>query len=282
MGTMNLLLRFARRPSTFLPYLTLLLTAAVATLDWRYGQQLNLTLAYLTPVALAALQPTPAFGVLVAALGAVGSAAVTFHGERLPFAAPVYAWNTLALFALGLFLVLLLGALRRALLEADAAGRIDPVTGVADAGRFRELAETEMSRTARYRRPLTLACVDIATLHPALAADPETGAPLLRAVAQTLRATLRRTDLVTRIDATRFAVLLPETGQEAARTAVVKIQEQLAALAGAKRWPGHFSIGVVTCSRIPQTFDHLLEIAAHVLRGAPRNAINYSHFDRPG
>lgn len=274
---MNLLLRYERKPSTLLPFLAVLLTAAVGALDWLHGQNLNLTIAYLTPVALAALLPTPGIGVLIAALSAGTAAGVAYAGGRLPLSLPVYAWNTLALFALGLFLVLLVGALRRALREAFDAGRIDPVTGVADLGRFRELTETEMTRTARYRRPLTLACLDIDTL------TENPGEQLLFTVAQTLRETVRKTDLVTRLDDGRFAVLLPETGQEAARVAVAKIHERLGAVAGTKRWPGHFSIGVVTCSRIPSSFENLLEIAGHVLNAArseSRKGVNYTHFDR--
>ena len=81
-----------------------------------------------------------------------------------------------------------------------------------------------MTRAGRYVRPLTMAYLDIdnfKTINDTL--GHSTGDKLLRAVAQNIRMTLRKTDLVTRIGGDEFALLLPETDQEAACTAILQL-----------------------------------------------------------
>jgi len=281
---MSYLLDLDQRNARLIPLASILLVAGIGCLDYLYGRGFNLTLLYLAPVALAALLPLSRLTVLVAALSAATTLAVTFHAARMPLNLPVYVWNFIAQFALGLGLAWLLAALRQALTNEREAGRTDALTGVANSGKFRELAEVEMTRAGRYVRPLTMAYLDIDNfkkINDAL--GHSTGDKLLRAVAQNIRMTLRKTDLVTRIGGDEFALLLPETDQEAACTAIGKLHEGLKELARDKKWPVTFSIGVVTCTRIPPSLDNLIEIAdsaMYTVKADQKNGVNYTLFDR--
>jgi diguanylate cyclase (GGDEF)-like protein len=281
---MKLLLDLDQRTQSLLPIAALLLVAGAGSVDFLHGQYLDLTLLYLTPVAVVALLPFGPLTLLVALLGAAVAAAVAFYSGRLPLNLWVYLWNFIALFAQGLFVAWLLAALRQALFNEREAGRTDALTGVANSGKFAELAQAEMTRTARYQRPLTLAYLDIDNLRMVNEKQGHSsGDQLLRVVAQTIKETLRKTDLVTRIGGDEFAILLPETDQEAARVAVGKITTTLDARMAAKQWPVTFSVGVVTCTRIPPSLDNLIEIADSVMytvKGASKNGVNFTLYDQ--
>ena len=281
---MSYLLDLDQRNARLIPLASIFLVTGIGCLDYLYGRGFNLTLLYLAPVALAALLPLSRLTVLVAALSAATTLAVSFHAARMPLNLPVYVWNFIAQFALGLGLAWLLAALRQALTNEREAGRTDALTGVANSGKFRELAEVEMIRAGRYVRPLTMAYLDIDNfkkINDTL--GHSTGDKLLRAVAQNIRMTLRKTDLVTRIGGDEFALILPETDQEAACTAIGKIHEGLKELVREKKWPVTFSIGVVTCTRIPPSLDNLIEIAdsaMYTVKADKKNGVNYTLFDR--
>lgn len=281
---MSYLLDLDPRTGRLLPAASLLLIAGIGSLDYLYGSGFNFALPYLLPVAIAALLPVSRLTVLIATLSAATAVVVTFYGGHRPMSLPVYAWNFIAQLTLGLALVWLLAALRQALSNEREAGRTDAVTGVANSGKFSELAEVEMTRAGRYVRPLTMAYLDIdnfKTINDTL--GHSTGDKLLRAVAQNIRMTLRKTDLVTRIGGDEFALLLPETDQEAACTAIGKIHEGLKELVREKKWPVTFSIGVVTCTRIPPSLDNLIEIAdsaMYTVKADQKNGVNYTLYDR--
>lgn len=281
---MTLLLDLDARTKTLLPIAALLLLVVVALLDFRYGQHFNLTLLYLLPVAVAALVPASPLTTLMATLSATTATALSHYTQRIPFTLPVYAWNFAALLVLGLLLAWLVATLRQALYNEREVGRIDPLTGISNSGKFRELAEVEMTRAARYERPLTMVYLDVDNFKAVNDAHGHSGGDkLLRAVAQTIKGTLRKTDLVTRLGGDEFAILLPETTQDAARIAISKIQAGLLTLVQAEKWPVSFSIGVVTCTRIPRSLDNLIEVADSVMytvKTTSKNGVNYSLFDR--
>jgi two-component system, cell cycle response regulator len=134
------------------------------------------------------------------------------------------------------------------------SGIRDPLTKLANRGYFHERAHQELLRTARTGRPSTVAMLDIDffksvnDVHGHAAGDL-----VLRKVAALLRGTMRASDLVARLGGEEFALLLPETGREAAR---VKLETLAAALretkiilpdgaavrvtfsAGIAEWPG--------------------------------------------
>ena len=112
---------------------------------------------------------------------------------------------------------------RRYMMSAQlvAQARVDPKTGLLNAGTWRREAEVEFARALRSSDPLAVVIVHIDHLQSVRdTAGHPAGEQVLRAIAGTLTESLRGHDLAGRFGADEFAVLLPRTdGDEARRIA---------------------------------------------------------------
>jgi diguanylate cyclase (GGDEF)-like protein len=97
-----------------------------------------------------------------------------------------------------------------------------------------------------------------------------TGDRLLRTVAETLKEHSREVDVVARLGGDEFAVLMPETGERAARVAVARLRRRLLESSRAEGWPVTFSFGVVTWAAPPPSVDEMLRAADELMYAAKR------------
>ena len=132
--------------------------------------------------------------------------------------------------ALFVIFVVILAVLRGALDREKASARTDPLTGVSNRRHFVELTTPDLSLARRYRRPLTIAYLDLDNFKQVNdRLGHRAGDEVLRLVAGTLRSRLRVTDAVGRLGGDEFAICLPETGAEAAMTVLGQLREDVAA-----------------------------------------------------
>ena len=121
-------------------------------------------------------------------------------------------------------------ALARANAELDRRANVDALTGLANRHRLVDEARRTIERAGRYGRPASLVLVDLDGLkrindrHGHLEGDAA-----LERVAAVLAAEVRACDLVARWGGDEFVVLLPETGEAAARALATRLSERVAA-----------------------------------------------------
>jgi diguanylate cyclase (GGDEF)-like protein len=170
---------------------------------------------------------------------------------------------------------------RRFMMRAQlvAGARIDPGTGLLNAGAWRREAEVELARAQRHQGSAAVVIVRID--HFASVAETA-GRPaadqVLRRMACILREHLRGYDLIGRHAGERFAVLLPETGLEEARRVSERLRDELAAEPVAIEDGSHagfvfrmtVSIGVASMDEARSTLAGLIEAADAALAGAAR------------
>ena len=174
-----------------------------------------------------------------------------------------------------LAVVLLLSALK----SEKALARTDSLTGAVNRRFFHEVLQREMDRSQRYRHPLTVAYLDLDNFkaindqwgHP-------TGDKVLRTVVESAQKHLRSTDVIARLNGDEFAFLLPETGQQAAKSAVPKIQAALLQAMHRNAWPVTFSTGVLTCLAPPTTVDEMMKSVDELMYSAKRSGKNAIHY----
>jgi diguanylate cyclase (GGDEF)-like protein/PAS domain S-box-containing protein len=104
----------------------------------------------------------------------------------------------------------------------------DYLTGLFNRRRFEQELAKEAQRTARYGFSSAVILTDLdhfKDVNDAL--GHEAGDELLQSVAETLKHRIRLTDVLARVGGDEFAVLLPQTGAEQARTVAENIVESL-------------------------------------------------------
>jgi diguanylate cyclase (GGDEF)-like protein len=172
---------------------------------------------------------------------------------------------------LGIFLLVAysISAARKLFIKEHEHADTDDLTGVANIKFFYEQARIEISRSAKYKRPLTLAYIDIDNLrHVNYTLGHIAGDYILHEVAQIMRSTLRPTDIISRLGGSKFAVLMPETNNENATVIIYKVQEHLLDAVKKKGWQVMFPTGVVTCDGTTYTIDELITKAEDLMNAA--------------
>jgi diguanylate cyclase (GGDEF)-like protein len=145
----------------------------------------------------------------------------------------------------------------------------DPLTEIGNRRAFEAAFDAALAQSARYRRPLALALLDIDDFH---AINERGGHPhgdrILRTVARVLREELRRTDFAFRIGGDEFALIIPET--RAASTGVM-LERVLARVRGSSVGPVTLSAGVADAREGPDLDSDLLRRADEALYRAKRD-----------
>jgi diguanylate cyclase (GGDEF)-like protein len=163
-------------------------------------------------------------------------------------------------------------------IELERLATTDPLSGALNRRHFTKCAEAEMSRSDRHGHELALLLIDID--HFKNINDThghQTGDEAIRALADTCRAMMRRSDYLGRMGGEEFAILLPETNGEAARQLAERLRVELSQL----RLPGDkddvkftVSIGVAHWRSERDDLESLLRRADTALYEAKRRGRN--------
>lgn len=248
---------------------SIVLVVAAGAADWAAGTELSVLLLYFPGVALAAWRLGRAGGLAAAALAGLCWLAADLLARHVYVHSVAPYWN--AGVRLGVFAVvaLLVAELRRAReRERALLGGEGEVQGMTSGGPFYELAEAEFARLARHGRPFTLAYVDVGVV-PVQTGDP-LGEPHAARVLEVLRANLRGSDLVARPRGREFALLLVETGPEAARVALGRVCSALEAGECCGGGTG-LAVGAVVCTAAGGEFTHVVQRAYQLMYTAERS-----------
>ncbi len=252
-----------------------LTVAGLWCVDRSVTEQVRFYALYLLPIALVAWYCgrlcAVALALLAVGLWAFGDPELRrqFEYAFTPF------WNVAMRLGTFLAVALVTARLRSELERERDLARTDQVTGAPNRHRFVEAAEAELSRARRYQRTFAVAYVDVddfKQLNDRQGHDA--GDAALRRTAEVIAANLRGPDVYARIGGDEFAVLLPETGAEAAREVADRIRGKLLEAAGEAGWPITFSMGVAGFTKPPVNAEALLRVADELMYKAKQAGKN--------
>jgi diguanylate cyclase (GGDEF)-like protein len=259
---MKALDRLGRFSNWFLVTCALLLVVLQSVINYLAGPDFSFVLFYLLPISLIAWLVGRRAGYFVALACSVGYFLTEYLSTHFDGREQLAFFNALARLAAFLFVAYFVNAFRRSLEHERELARTDELTGATNRRSFFEAAQSEINRARRHRHPFTVAYIDVDNFkrlndrHGHAAGDA-----LLRAVTQMIKRDIREIDLVARLGGDEFVVLLPETGDEAARAVVNRVRQNLNALAQERDWRVTYSIGVVTWTTPPRTVDTMIRQA---------------------
>ena len=258
-----------------------LLLGGVAFLDYITGVEFSFSLFYLLPISLISWAISERLGLLFAFLSScVWIAVDVWSGNRTSnlFA---YLWNATA--RLGFFLLpVFMIRLNRALQHEQELARTDFLTGVLNARLFHELAQMEINRSIRYKRPFTIAFIDVDNFKTINDTFGHTeGDTVLRTIATNMKVHLRKTDIIARVGGDEFIIMLSETDRNTAPVVISNMQRALLKEMNENGWSLTFSIGVLTLTAPQFSVDEMLgrvdQLMYRVKNGGKNNIYYATH-----
>jgi diguanylate cyclase (GGDEF)-like protein len=180
--------------------------------------------------------------------------------------------------------------MRRFMMHAQlvTAARVDPKTGLLNAGTWQREAELEVARAERTRTPLAIAIADIDHFkavndrHGHLAGDAA-----LSLISATMSALLRDYDLLGRFGGEEFAICLPHTDPAEAYQVADRLRQKISMIStqapGAPAVQITISVGVASFESAHRTLDELIAAADAALyraKSSGRNCVMLSREER--
>lgn len=202
--------------------------ALLSIIDYRTGSEFAFSLFYLGPILYATWYAGRRQGALVAVVAAVTWGIVDVAAGA-HYSVPIFAWWN-SLMRLGFFVLALwlLSEVQNAQGDLVRLANTDGLTALANARSFYAAIERESERHTRYGHPFTVAYVDLdnfKVVNDTL--GHAAGDELLRRVAETITETMRDSDSVARLGGDEFGILMPETGEATAATALERVRKAL-------------------------------------------------------
>lgn len=271
-------------PRFLVVLLGLALVGVVGLIDYKTGWEFSFGLFYFLPIVVvtwgAGQWPAVAVALVCSQTWLVVD--LINHPEYSHHAIPY--WNSLVRLAFFLLFIVAV-SLKNALDHERILSQLDPLTQIPNARSFYDALTAELNRAKRYRRPFTLAYLDLDNFKQVNDSfGHRRGDQVLQDVAQTMQNNIRITDKVARLGGDEFALLFPETEAEAAGNALRKLQNLVLEKMQAAGLPVTASIGAVTFREFPATTDELIRRADDLMYGVKKsgkNGINHQVFPGP-
>ena len=212
--------------------------------------------------------------------GSAGSAGIiltsALNSPRQAFGHQVAYWNSLIWLAFFLLITFLVAHLKILHVRERELARVDDLTKVATRLALYEFAEVELNRARRFQLPMTLAYIDLDSFKEVNDRNGHAaGDRVLITVARHMRRSIRQTDLVARMGGDEFALILPNTGTDAALAVLDKLLTTLTRSMRLNHWPVTFSVGVVTFLNAPESVDQMVQRADEIMYSVKQTGKNH-------
>ena len=248
---------------------------SIGLLDLATGIELRVYPLYFLPLSAGAWS----LGRRGAWTGSLIAAATWYGSNRLAgmtYSSPmIWSFNLAAQTAAFVTVSLLIARMRTMLDREAELARTDALTGMHNRRAFSDRLEQIAALGRRYKRPLTLAYIDLDNfkcINDRL--GHARGDELLCTVAHTIRTGLRESDFAARIGGDEFVICLPETDQDAARVVLERLHASLQAAIKMSPCLVSASIGAVVWSTPTAGPDDMLRGADELMYEVKRAGKN--------
>ena len=249
------------------------LVLVISCLDAQIHPKISLSIFYLFPVSLVTWFVSREAGFIASGLSSVAGFVTKFRSDTLTSGVLIPFWNATVMLIVFLTVSSLLLKLRE--IKQEQIAQTDSLTGVANKRLFLELAGMEVKKVNRYRHPLTVVNLDVddfKLFNQSL--GRKLGDQLLYKAAQSLKNSIRETDLIGRICEDEFSIILPGIGYELAHLVICRLRNDLLETMESNQWSVTFSIAAVTFVNPPISMEEMLHQADHLMYLVKNNGKN--------
>lgn len=279
---MNFLENIEKQNKSFIIAIGYIIIGVLGIIDTLTGKELDFSLFYVIPILIVIWHTGLGLGIvfsLISALVWLLSDVLSGNVTLLS----IYAWNTLI--KLGFFstIAFLLSRLLTVLENQREIAHTDYLTGALNSLFFYDVLQMEINRSLRYKNLFTIAYIDLDNLKTVnYEFGYATGDKVLCFVANQIKNSLRKVDVVARLGSDEFALLMPETNQKSAQVVLSKLQHNILAGMQKNNWPVTLSIGVLTCLDTPPTANEAIQKVDDLMcsvKKSSKNNIKYATYE---
>ncbi len=279
-GPVNRALRTLSRAQVF--GVALLAIVIIGIPDYLIGFEVSLSVFYLVPVGIATWYAGRNAGLTIAALSMLAALGADIGAGHHAIQPGLMAWNGLLHLGFMLVVAYLLDSLRAHVEIEQELARSDPLTGIFNRRAFLEQLQFRLDLAARDGKPITLAYIDLDDFKRINdRSGHEGGDRVLRLVAGTVAASIRRTDIVARLGGDEFALLITGADPTGAESLVEKVLVALRQAFDGGRDRVTCSIGCVTFPVAPRDADSAIRAADALMyrvKNQGKNAVMFEVF----
>jgi diguanylate cyclase (GGDEF)-like protein len=263
--------RLSRWPRSRLWALFIGLTLLVGVADWASGERYTVYVLYFPIVALSAwllgFRASVVFSFVSSILWIVDD--VVSPPEPLPYLAKY--WQASMRFIVFVAFANALVRLNKAMKHEFRLSHFDSLTGVSNRGALFSTGPRDLARCRRTGRPLTAIFIDLDDFKKVNDFQGHAeGDRVLQVVADCIRGTARKADLIARIGGDEF-VVLAEMGFVPAEAFIARMLRNLRTAMTKGHWPVTFSIGAATYDFPPENVDELIKTADELMYTVKRS-----------
>jgi diguanylate cyclase (GGDEF)-like protein len=230
------------------------------------GQLLEFSVFFIIPISFFTWFVARRAGLIASVVSAIFTLAANLASPMHAVHPRVAYWNALVWLAFFVLITIIIAELKVSYLRERQLSRVDNLTGVATRLAFYEVAEDEKNRAQRYRHSITIAYLDLDHFKEVNdSMGHAVGDKALVAVARTIEGNIRQTDTVARMGGDEFAIILPNTGKDAAGRVLSKVLRALDEAMLQSEYPVTFSIGAVTFLTPPESLQDMIQHADGVM-----------------
>lgn len=279
---MNFLENIEKQNKSFIIVIGYIIIGVLGIIDTLTGKELDFSLFYVIPILIVTWHTGLGLGIvfsLISALVWLLSDVLSGNVTLLS----IYAWNTLIRLGFFLTIAFLLSRLLTVLEHQREIAHTDYLTGALNSLFFYNVLQMEINRSLRYKNLFTIAYIDLDNLKTVnYEFGYATGDKVLCFVANQIKNSLRKVDVIARLGGDEFALLMPETNQKSAQVVLSKLQHNILAGMQKNNWPVTLSIGVLTCFDTPPTANEAIKKVDDLMysvKKSGKNNIKYATYE---
>ena len=255
----------------------------IGVLDYLAGSEISLSVFYLCPVGVASWYGGRRSGIWIALISTLAAFAEHFMEGQFLAHPWIMIWNGFLHLGFMLVVAYLIDRLRFHIESEQALARSDSLTGLFNRRAFLENLRYRLELAAREGKPISLAYLDLDDFKRINdEGGHHEGDRVLRLVASTLMASVRRTDLVGRLGGDEFALLITDADRAAAESLIAKVKHSLQQAFDRERPAVNCSIGCVTFQKpLPGVEDAIrsADLLMYKVKRQGKNAVAFEVFD---